>query len=364
MNRAELSTTLEEAGLSPYQAEAYVTLLELGSASASEIASASSVPQPRIYDILRALADQGFVTVYERDHFYARVNDPSDALSSLRTTINRYESAIDEIEARYESPEISDSTVSLVQQFRTVLDHARDQIERADDHIQLAATPDQFTTLQPLLRAAYERGVHVQLSLFLPEDESLPFDESIFEGVCTDVRGRNLPGPFLLLVDRQRACYATHNRLSHDYGVLIDDYNTAYVFHWYYLTRLWEVYETLYSDRPTEPPYSYVEITDCIRSIEPLLQEGATITGCVDGEFTDTGRDCELDGQFIDIGYTASRPDDAGSLLKLAAEARVQFETEDGVYTVGGRGAFVEDIAGKRFTIENIDGTETSVQHP
>lgn len=52
MDTDELYAVLEEAGLSPYQADAYAALLELGSASASEIATTSGVPQPRIYDVL------------------------------------------------------------------------------------------------------------------------------------------------------------------------------------------------------------------------------------------------------------------------------------------------------------------------
>jgi DNA-binding MarR family transcriptional regulator len=62
MDTDELHAVLEEAGLSPYQADAYETLLELGSASASEIATTSGVPQPRIYDVLRGLEDDGYVT--------------------------------------------------------------------------------------------------------------------------------------------------------------------------------------------------------------------------------------------------------------------------------------------------------------
>ncbi|WP_435157485.1 helix-turn-helix domain-containing protein [Haladaptatus sp. DFWS20] len=52
MDPNEFHTILEDAGFSPYQADAYTTLLELGSAPASEIASTSGVPQPRIYDVL------------------------------------------------------------------------------------------------------------------------------------------------------------------------------------------------------------------------------------------------------------------------------------------------------------------------
>ena len=48
MNTSELRAALEEAGLSQYQAEAYNTLLQLGAASATEIADACTVPTARI----------------------------------------------------------------------------------------------------------------------------------------------------------------------------------------------------------------------------------------------------------------------------------------------------------------------------
>jgi sugar-specific transcriptional regulator TrmB len=364
MDTDELHTVLEEAGLSPYQANAYATLLELGSASASEIATTSGVPQPRIYDVLRGLEDDGYVTTYDRDRLYAQANDPSEALSGLRGAIERYQTAIGEIESRYQASEVDEGDVSLVRRFRTVFEHAREVIETVDDHIQLAATPDQFRKLNAELHAAYERGVHVQLSLYVPPGDDLPLDRSEFGGVCTEVRRRDLQGPFLLLADRQRACYATQSDLSDEYGVLVNDYTTAYVFHWYYLTRLWEVYEEIYDDRSDQPPHSFVEITDCIRAIEAPLDEDAIVTGHIHGEFVRTGRGCDLSGRFVDVEYTGSRTDEApASLVELAAEARIRFTTDDDDnYTIGGRGAHTEDVAAKRFIVEQIDESSVDAQ--
>lgn len=355
METDELIAILEDAGLSPYQADAYTTLLERGSEAASDIASMSDVPQPRIYDVLRSLEEQGYVTVHDRDRLYARANSPVDALTGLKTDIQRYESAINEIEARYQEPEVTDSNVSLVQRLRTVFDHARDAIEAAQDHIQLAVTPSRFTALQSLLGDAYDRGVHVHLSLYVPADEALPFEATAFEGCCTEVRRRKLSGPFLVLVDRERACYATPDRLPQEYGVLIDDYTTAYVFHWYYLTRLWEVYEPIYTDRSNQPRYSFVEITECIRALEPLLEESERVTGEIHGVFTDSRRECQLTGEFVAVSYTGAQTDETASLVELAAEAQIRFETGESVYTVGGRGAHIEDVAGKRFSIDQLD---------
>ncbi|MFW5950269.1 MAG: TrmB family transcriptional regulator, partial [archaeon] len=68
---SRLIETLEKVGLSPYQSKAYVTVLKLGSATATTIAEKSGVPESRIYDVLRDLEDEGFIEVYEQDSLRA-----------------------------------------------------------------------------------------------------------------------------------------------------------------------------------------------------------------------------------------------------------------------------------------------------
>ena len=355
MNSDELRAVLETAGLSPYQADAYVVLLDRGSASASDLATASGVPQPRIYDVLRGLEDAGYVTTYDRDRLYARANDPAEALSGVRTAVERFETAIEEVETRYREATVEGGGVSIVRRRRTVFEHARETVADATAHIQVAATPEEFRRLEPALRGAYERDVQVQLSLHVPPDDDAP-DPSTFEGACTDVRRRELPGPFLLLADRQRACYATYSPHSEGYGVLVDDYATAYVFHWYFLTRLWEVYDEVYTARTDDPPFDFVEITDCVRWLEPVLDDGAVVRGRVEGEFVRTGEPCAVAGEFVGVEYTGRTDDQQpASLLELAAAARVFVATDDREYAVGGRGAHEEDIAGSRFVIETVE---------
>ena len=114
MNSDELRAVLETAGLSPYQADAYVALLERGSASASDLATASGVPQPRIYDVLRGLEDAGYVTTYDRDRLYARANDPEEALSGLRTAVDRFETAIAVSGDAYPDPDSAGAVVAAI----------------------------------------------------------------------------------------------------------------------------------------------------------------------------------------------------------------------------------------------------------
>lgn len=84
MNTDDLVAVLKQAGFSPYQADAYVTLLELGATAASELADASDVPGPRIYDVLGDLEDRGYVVTYEQDRLYARARDPRSCQEVVR----------------------------------------------------------------------------------------------------------------------------------------------------------------------------------------------------------------------------------------------------------------------------------------
>ncbi|MFC7136897.1 TrmB family transcriptional regulator [Halobaculum litoreum] len=104
MDTESLVETLEAAGLSPYQSAAYVALLDLGTASATDVADASGVPAPRIYDVLRTLEELEYIETYEEGSLRARAHSPSIVLDDLRGRANRLEAAAEEVEDRWEQP--------------------------------------------------------------------------------------------------------------------------------------------------------------------------------------------------------------------------------------------------------------------
>jgi sugar-specific transcriptional regulator TrmB len=71
----------------------YVTLLALCAAPVTEVAEASDVPDPRIYDVLRDLADAGYIETHEQDLLYARAVSPEEVLDDLRTRADRFSAA-------------------------------------------------------------------------------------------------------------------------------------------------------------------------------------------------------------------------------------------------------------------------------
>lgn len=354
MSDDDLAAVLEEGGLSPYQAAAFVALLDLGAASARTIARASDVPDPRIYDVLRDLEAAGYVETYEQERLHARVSDLDRIQSDLTSRAERFSWASEEVEDRFERPQTDLGHARIVGRFETVRDHARGAIDDATDRIQASLTPEELSTLEPALAAAFDRGVDVRLSLH-GEQGSLPDPESL-SGVCTEARYRPLPAPFVVLVDRTETCFVPHTDSINEYGVIVDDRTHTYVFHWYFSLCLWDLWEVHYSGRPSDPPITYVDIRECLRDIEAVLDDH-TVYVAVEGRWTATGEDCSLVGEATDCTYTtqSARTGTDSTIAAYAGQATLTVRTDDALYRVGGWGAVVEDVEATRITVEAVE---------
>jgi sugar-specific transcriptional regulator TrmB len=357
MDSAELVDTLKAAGLSPYQASAYVAVLELGAASATEIAEASDVPKPRIYDVLDGLESYGYVETYENGSLHARAHSPAEVLADLRDRADRFETAATEVEDRWEQPELEASGTSIVSRFQTVLDRAETFIEGAEYQIQLSVTPENFERLRPRLVDAHDRGVSTRVSIHTAPDETLPPSER-FEGTCLEVRHRRLPAPFVALVDREKTCFAHHPDSYEQYGVLVNDRTHTFVFHWYFLTCLWEHWETVYSDYADSFPVGYVDIRQCVRDLKPLVEAGSTPRVHVEGFDVDTGTPVSTTGVVTDAVFSGtSHSDDAVERLSGQVSLTMDPDDEDEL-TVGGWGAMIEDVEATRVTVLDVEAPD------
>ncbi|WP_158059078.1 TrmB family transcriptional regulator [Halorussus halophilus] len=355
METEELQAALESAGLSQYQSDAYVAVLELGKASAVEIADACSVPQARIYDVLRDLETDGYIETYEQDSLHARANDPGDVLANIRGQAATLAAAAEEIEERWERPPVDDHMVSIVNRFETVLDRARTLVAEAENEVQIALSPAEFEELRPALAAAHDNDAVVKVSIHAADESDLPDDDAL-SGTVTQMRHRTLPSPFLALVDRTQACFAPQAHSVNQYGVLVDDYSLTYVFHWFFLTSLWEVWDVIVSERSEDPPILYTNIRQCVRDIEPLLADGATIEVSVRGYETGTGVRQNVSGTITEATYAgvSTASGEHIPLAQLAGQVSLHLADGDEDWTIGGWGAFVEDVEATRITVESI----------
>ncbi|MUW15395.1 TrmB family transcriptional regulator [Halorubrum sp. CBA1125] len=357
MERAELTETLEDAGLSPYQADAYVTVLELGSAPVTRVADASGVPDPRIYDVLRDLESAGYIETYEQESLYARANDLDEIVDDLESRASRFTAATEEIERRWNEPSVEQSTVSIVTRFETVIKNADEFIREAETQVSVSLGVDHFERLRPALRAATERGVRVNLSIHTPNGgtESLPDAEELRE-VCSEARHRQLPSPFVVIVDRTKTCFAPHAGSTNEYGVLVDDSTHTYVFHWYFLTTQWDTWEPIYTALDGEPPIEYIDIRYCVRDVAPLLRDGATVRVRIEGADTETGADRLVEGTIADVVVPgADESVDAGTIASYGGRVGLVVDTDDGAVEVGGWGAMVEAVEAHQITVVDVE---------
>lgn len=368
METVTLIETLRSAGLSPYQAEAYVSLLDQGSISAQDLAKSSNVPGPRIYDVLESLEEKGYVVTYEREQLYAEALDPDQGLRDMTSQVSQFQSAISEIQSRWTKPSDTSIDIGVVKQFQTVLGKTKERVISADHQILLACTQDQYVELQPTLRSAFQRGVSVQVAIH----SSNEFDtfEELFSGVCSEVRFSETPCmyiPFLAIIDGVDVCFAPFSRESSRlqngsrrpaelrYGVIVSDPVNAYVFEWYFLAALWETAESVFSARRERPPIEFVDIREAIRLIDPLLRDGATVAVAVEGRRVSTGRRQNLSGTVSSVHSDSSTsPEGAPMQSLLTREATIVVETDGGTVSVGGRGAVTEDLEATRVTITAI----------
>jgi sugar-specific transcriptional regulator TrmB len=356
MNGADLTDILEDAGLSPYQAEAYVTLLELGAAPATEIADASGVPDPRIYDVLRDLEAKGYIETYHRDSLFARVHDPESVLQSLKTRSRLLTDAADEIEERWNQPQLDEHEVNFAQRPETVLDRTKTLARRADDQIQVCASVGQFETVRPALAEARDRGVEIRVSIATDDRTAIPPSDSFAE-VCMEARHRELPSPYLALIDRTWTCFAPHEQSVNTYGILVNDRSHAYVFNWYFITCLWELWEPIYSARTDEPLRRYLDIREFGRDVYPLYEEGARIRVTLEGTELKTDTEIETSGEVVDIEYTGDSDAEAEvRLAQLGGLVNVTVATDDGEeLVIGGWGSVVEDVESRLITVQDIE---------
>lgn len=352
MDTEELLETLQAADLSYYQANAYVTLLELGTASATEVAQASEVPDARIYDVLRDLDDFGYVELYEQETFQARATDPETIVSGLTDRASAFESAAEEIEDRYDRPTLDTQTVSIVKRFDTVLEAARTFVRDADTQIHATLTGDQFEALRSDLVDARDRGVTVNVTMLGREGDE-PLGDAEFEGAVSVAHRLSRSAPFVLTSDLRRTAFAPNPAAIEEYGLILRNRSFTYVFFWHFLLFTWLPSSVAY-EADAAGPKRYADIRqfllenrDRIRAEEPLHVE-------IEGRDTDSDRSVTVSGEVVDAEKLSDGDGDedrAPSVLALTGTASIVVDDGEELWTVGGWGATYEDVEANRIYV-------------
>ncbi|WP_293031325.1 HTH-type sugar sensing transcriptional regulator TrmB [Natronococcus sp.] len=333
----ELRSTVERVGdrfnLGEYEIDAYLTVLEQGQLTASEIADRTEIPQPRVYDTVRSLSDRGLVELRESRPMKVVAIDPADAFDEVQHSL---EQMIDELEARYTAPARDTEAVSLVKSRSTILRYLEEIIADAEYELSLSLTPDLLTRFEDELSGALDRGVSIDL-IVTPADEVPSSDDFDYTAIATTTRARRgITTPVLAVADGNYSIYATQDALRDDkdrYGVIFNRSALGFLVSGFFGTVLWTTAEeTLGEDAdPRSYPRKYASIRRCVKDV---IEEGGEFYATIVGRDVAVGGQRVVRGQIIDVSFEVSE--------EVAA---ITLENEDGSeVTVGGRVAALEDI--------------------
>lgn len=235
----------------------------------------------------------------------------------------------------------------------------------------MALTYQQFLTLESVLRSAVQRGVSVQVSLHsLDEEERDAVGWSQFDGAVSEMRVADVPcmyEPFLAIIDGTAVSFAPFGYATRrtdadesreptlEYGVLVDDPMHAYVFEWYFLAALWEPSASVHVVDRTALPMEFVDVREVVRTVDPLLREGATVAATVEGRRVASGRRVAVEGRIVSVESDHSQsPNGSRTESLLTRRATVVLDAEEGAVSVGGKGAYDEDVEASRIIVTEV----------
>ncbi|WP_247000606.1 HTH-type sugar sensing transcriptional regulator TrmB [Halosolutus gelatinilyticus] len=333
----ELRSTVEHVGdrfsLGEYEIDAYLTVLEQGQLTASEIADRTDIPQPRVYDTVRSLSDRGLVELRESRPMKVVAIDPAEAFDEVQSSL---EQMIDELEARYTAPARETEAVSLVKSRSTILRYLEEVIEAAEYELSLSLTPELLTRFRDELGSAIDDGVSVDLIVTPGEEAPDPGEFEYFDVATTARARRGITTPVVAVADGNYSVYATQDALRDDrdrYGVIFNRSALGFLVSGFFGTVLWTTAErTLAEDGSARPyPRKYASIRRCVKDV---IDGGGEFYATIEGRDVTAGGPRIVKGRITDVSFEVTE--------EVAA---LTLETSDGeVVTVGGRVAALEDV--------------------
>jgi sugar-specific transcriptional regulator TrmB len=189
-----ITESLQELGLSLYEARLYLGLLTRGPQNGNELSRTSGVPSSKVYAMLERLAAAGIVAHTRRGNTVEYVSvPPADVLHKLR---ERYTKPLDYLEATLPTIVSSDPEPDVLQVAGrdAIIDHARVIVRNAKSEIYLSIWGENLDLLRTDLAAADARGVRIFGMLYGEGDLDVGWwqHHSYRETVASRIGGRML----------------------------------------------------------------------------------------------------------------------------------------------------------------------------
>lgn len=331
--RSSLSRLDDRFDFGQYETEVYLTVLEYGRLSASEVAERTDVPQPRVYDTVRALADDGLVELHETRPMQVVAVDPTEAFAELQSTL---EELITALHRQYTAPGREAEAVTLVKSRPTILRYLAEVIESAEYELVASLSPDLVGRFEDPLRERREAGIDTEL-LVSPAAEVSDPDEYPYTDIAATTRARRgVTTPIIVVADGSRSVYATRDALETDadrYGIVFNRSELGFLVAAFLDTVVWTSGQTLaVAETEIDFPRQYGTIRRCAEELLALADD-TTLYAAIRGRDVVDGDPRTVTGRVVDITLEAGYE-----------RAALSLDTDDGRVDVGGRAAALEDL--------------------
>ncbi len=164
---------LKELGLTQYETDAYLVLLEKGMLTATECSAASGVPRPRCYDVLRSLMEKGLVRMEPgRPTKYTAI-PPEVGLTNLFKNYKEY------IERDIET---KNRNIQFLSEQLAQL-YTKESFENVEEYVWVSKEE-----LNPLSHVEILRDVKSIFYLVTPYSESIDSEGEFYESLVSALR--------------------------------------------------------------------------------------------------------------------------------------------------------------------------------
>ncbi len=200
---------LKLMGLTDYETQAYVALTSLISANATEISLATNVPRSKVYQVLKNLAEKGFIEMSRGKPLKFTVIPPHEVFKKSRNHIrNTMEQAEAELNLVYESriPQVP-APIWLLHGPEKIVKKELEIISRAKESLFIMGGlmfPKEPDMLKTSLKKPINKGVNIKM-LTAPscwmDDVEIP-TQSILKDLPIEIKF--FPVPFIKLIVRDK----------------------------------------------------------------------------------------------------------------------------------------------------------------
>ncbi|MFB6297289.1 MAG: HTH-type sugar sensing transcriptional regulator TrmB [Salinirussus sp.] len=322
-----------------YEVKAYLTVLQHGELTASELAEYADIPQPRVYDTARNLAEDGFVELRESRPMKVLAIDPEEAFGGLQTSLDEL---VDRLENQYVAPARGAGGASLIKSRPTILRYIGEVVAAAEYELLLAMNGDLLERFGDEIRARHAENTAVNL-LLAPESQAPRPDEYDYGAVADTVRTRRgVTTPVVAVADGSYALYATQDALedgTEQYGIIFDRSELGFLISGFYNTVLWTTSETAFEAESGRPfPRQYTTVRRCVTELQ---DDDRTLYASVEGRDIETGEHRVVEGTVVSVAFGTNRE-----------TATLVVESDGEIVNVGGQLAALEDIEASEILVD------------